>query len=259
MSEKHSGLGISQYFGTRLVELAGLQEGDRVLDVGCGRGASLFPAVKRVGTQGHVTGIDVDKDDVETTAERIVEGKVANASVHRMDATDMTFDDAAFDYVIGGFVFPYLIDQETKSLHRETLRVLKDGGKVVLSSWEVMEDADLMIANLQHYLPEVPREKFCVYSRVPPKELEAALTQANLHQVSSILESAEFHYRNKEHWWQDMQLRTWKPFYDTLGAEEAERLEEFKETGYQRILTHRRTEGTSFTVSVHFVFGTKIE
>lgn len=36
-------------FGERLVERAGIQPGDRVLDVGCGRGAALFPAAERTG------------------------------------------------------------------------------------------------------------------------------------------------------------------------------------------------------------------
>lgn len=47
------------FFGHRLVELANINEGAQVLDIGCGRGASFFPALKKVSLNGHVTGIDI--------------------------------------------------------------------------------------------------------------------------------------------------------------------------------------------------------
>ena len=47
------------YVGIRLVEHANLASGDRVLDIGCGTGSSLFPAAERVGPEGYVVGIDI--------------------------------------------------------------------------------------------------------------------------------------------------------------------------------------------------------
>ena len=44
------------YFGERLVDRAGVAEGDAVLDVACGRGAALLPAAKRVGAGGRAAG-----------------------------------------------------------------------------------------------------------------------------------------------------------------------------------------------------------
>ena len=48
-----------EYFGARLVELADLQLGERVLDVGCGSGSSLFPAAAKVGVHGFAIGGDI--------------------------------------------------------------------------------------------------------------------------------------------------------------------------------------------------------
>lgn len=51
------------YFGSRLVALAGLRAGDAVLDVGRGRGAVLLPAATKVGPSGRVSGIDLSPPD----------------------------------------------------------------------------------------------------------------------------------------------------------------------------------------------------
>ncbi len=48
-----------EYFGARLVELAGIQQGDQVLDVGCGTGSSLFPAAEKAGPKGFAVGVDI--------------------------------------------------------------------------------------------------------------------------------------------------------------------------------------------------------
>ena len=57
-------------FGARLVELAKIAPDMHVLDVACGKGAALFPAAKRVGPQGCVTGIDLSAEMVQQTTER---------------------------------------------------------------------------------------------------------------------------------------------------------------------------------------------
>jgi O-methyltransferase / aklanonic acid methyltransferase len=57
-----SDLGASdywEYFGIRLVEQAGISSGERVLDLGCGAGSSLFPALKRTTPTGFSIGIDI--------------------------------------------------------------------------------------------------------------------------------------------------------------------------------------------------------
>ena len=72
--------------GAALAAAAALRPGDRVLDVGCGRGAALFPAAEAVGVTGSVTGIDLAAAMVAATAADITRRGVANASVRVGDA-----------------------------------------------------------------------------------------------------------------------------------------------------------------------------
>jgi O-methyltransferase/aklanonic acid methyltransferase len=62
------GPGYFAHFGRRLVELAKIAPGAKLLDVATGRGAVLFPAARQVGSKGHVTGIDLSSEMVKTTA-----------------------------------------------------------------------------------------------------------------------------------------------------------------------------------------------
>ena len=257
MSERNSGLSASPYFGNLLVELADLQEGATVLDVGCGRGASLFPAAQKIGPQGHVTGIEIDEKDAEVVETRLNEQGVSNANVLVMDAWQMTFEDASFDNVLGGAVIGFLLEDVTQKLCPEISRVLKSGGRVGFSTWKVMEDLDWMLESLQGAFPEVPDSELNVYSRYTLDVLVVVLSQAGFQDITTHTRSAEFIYENKEAWWNNMQLYTWKPFYDKIAVRNPEELEEFKEATYQKLKALSKTNGVSFTISTHFVYGTK--
>jgi ubiquinone/menaquinone biosynthesis C-methylase UbiE len=48
-----------EYFGLKLVELAAVPPGAKILDVGCGEGSSLFPAAESAASGGYAIGIDI--------------------------------------------------------------------------------------------------------------------------------------------------------------------------------------------------------
>ena len=58
-SYNRTGPSIFTQFGTRLIEQMPLTPDARVLDVATGTGAVLLPVARRVGSEGHVTGIDL--------------------------------------------------------------------------------------------------------------------------------------------------------------------------------------------------------
>jgi SAM-dependent methyltransferase len=150
------GLGVLAYFGVltglhlryskvakirervRLVDAAGLRDGEAVLDIGCGRGLLLVEAARRVPT-GLAVGVDiwsaVDQSGNTPAAPREnarLEG-VAALAVSTADARGLPFPAGRFDAVVSQFVLHNIRRAEDRRRAvREIDRVLRPGGRLVL-------------------------------------------------------------------------------------------------------------------------------
>ncbi|MBG0562370.1 class I SAM-dependent methyltransferase [Actinoplanes aureus] len=94
--------------GVALAAAAGIRAGDRVLDVGCGRGAVLFPAARAAGPRGRVTGIDLAPAMVELT--RADAAGLPQVEVAVGDAQAPDFPESSFDVVTAGLLLFFLPD-----------------------------------------------------------------------------------------------------------------------------------------------------
>jgi SAM-dependent methyltransferase len=113
----------------RLVDLADLQAGSRVLDVATGSGNAALAAAR---LQTEVVGIDY----VDTLLERGRERAAAEGleiDLRHGDAEDLPFPDSSFDAVVSVFGSMFAPDHERTG--REILRVTRPGGTVALASW----------------------------------------------------------------------------------------------------------------------------
>ncbi|MFN2565622.1 MAG: class I SAM-dependent methyltransferase [Gemmatimonadaceae bacterium] len=110
--------------------LLSLGQGQRVLEVGCGRGVAL-PVLARLCAPTRLAGIDVAPELIELAKERARRLGVT-AELHVGDVREMPFDDAEFDVVID-FGTCYHIDNPGLAL-REIGRVLRDDGLFVHES-----------------------------------------------------------------------------------------------------------------------------
>lgn len=116
-----------------MLRMAGLEAGERVLDLACGTGLVTLPAAEAVGPSGEVVGTDISQRMVELVAERAAERGIRHASFDRMDAEDLRFPDSSFDAVLCGLGLMYVPDP-LRSLE-EMLRVLRPGGRAVCAVW----------------------------------------------------------------------------------------------------------------------------
>jgi O-methyltransferase / aklanonic acid methyltransferase len=119
--------------GRRLVELMAPRVGGRVLDVGCGRGACLFPAATAVGAAGQVVGIDIAPAMIEQARSETARLGLGNVELMVMDAEDdPLFAPGSFDYVIGSYSIIFLPDSFAALTRFATL--LSPGGRLAFTS-----------------------------------------------------------------------------------------------------------------------------
>ena len=97
-------------FGGRLLTAAALTRGERVLDVGCGNGAVSLGAARTVGSDGHVTGLDLSAPMLEVAKRRAEEQHIEVTFV-RDDAQTASFDQP-FDVVLSRFGVMFFDDPE---------------------------------------------------------------------------------------------------------------------------------------------------
>jgi len=134
-SETYDRVGVDFFsdFGRRLVEVAGIRDGQHVLDIGCGRGAVLFPAAERVGPDGRVLGIDLAPGMVERTAAEVRARGLANTEVRLGDAEAPAVDPASFDVITLGLVIFFLPHHESALDAYRT--ALVPGGTLAMSTF----------------------------------------------------------------------------------------------------------------------------
>jgi ubiquinone/menaquinone biosynthesis C-methylase UbiE len=126
-----AGVDFFNRMGRRLVELARVAAGERVLDLGCGRGASLFPAAAAVGPTGAVLGLDLAPMMVELTAADARD--LPHVQVRLGDADDPDVPPESYDVVLAGQVI-FLLPSVVEALRRWA-RLLRPGGRIAFSSF----------------------------------------------------------------------------------------------------------------------------
>jgi SAM-dependent methyltransferase len=111
----------------QLADLAGVQEGQRVLDVGCGPGALVEELVER---GADVSGVDPSPPFVAAVRERYPAVDVRQAT-----AEQLPFEDGSFDAALAQLVVHFMADPVRGV--SEMARVTRAGGVVAASVWDM--------------------------------------------------------------------------------------------------------------------------
>lgn len=110
-------------------ELLNLQNGERVLDLGCGEGRHAISASLLADT--HVVGIDLSVTDLRTADTRLGEFNFPDCRFVCADGSRLPFADASFDKVVCAEVLEHV--PEYQGILKEIKRVLKPGGVLAVS------------------------------------------------------------------------------------------------------------------------------
>lgn len=119
-------------FGAAMFDVVALQPGERVLDVGCGWGATTVEAADRVAPTGSVVGIDFAAQMLARAARRTAD--LANVTLLEADAQTHPFEPASYDAVISRFAAMLFDDPPAAfaNLHR----ALRPGGRLAFVCWQ---------------------------------------------------------------------------------------------------------------------------
>jgi len=112
-----------RYWKRWLLEEASVEEGDRVLDVGCGTGVL---EERLSGARGDVVGVDLTEEMLRFAQRKAI------PSLERLclgDAENLPFRDGSFDLLLSCYVVKYC---SASLLASEAARVLRSGGRIVL-------------------------------------------------------------------------------------------------------------------------------
>ena len=117
-----------------VADAAGIRAGDEVLDVGCGTGVLAREALRRVGQEGKVVGLDLNEGMLAVAARTEPE-----IEWRQGDAASLPFEDVSFDVAVSQFALMYFPDR-VASL-REMWRALAPGGRLAIAAWAPIDRA----------------------------------------------------------------------------------------------------------------------
>jgi SAM-dependent methyltransferase len=148
--------------GAALVDRIGVQQGMKVLDLGCGDGTTALPAAK-LGAD--VLGVDIASNLVEAGTRRAREQGLNNCRFQEGDAANLNeLEDQSFDLVVT--IFGAMFASRPHDVAKENVRVTKRGGRIVMGNW---------IPNDPTLVAQILRISFS-YSPPPPEGFVSPMT-----------------------------------------------------------------------------------
>jgi len=198
LADRYDRISNAQFIlGRHLIEKMGVNEGDAVLDVGCGTGRLALSVSETVGPTGKVIGLDPSPYRIEVANRKLVDRPRPNLQFMVGMAEDLgRFPEAMFDCVYYSSVFHWIGEKE-KALS-EAYRVLEPGGCIGMTmpspgSMSVLREAIVEVALRPPYARHVNRRTIG-RSRVDLAGLEALLVQAGFGDpMVEVRERRKFH------------------------------------------------------------------
>jgi ubiquinone/menaquinone biosynthesis C-methylase UbiE len=217
-----------QHVSDRLVELAEIRPGHRVLDVGTGIGEPALTVAQQVGATGQVVATDQAPQMLAIAQERAMTLGVHNVEFRAMDTEAIDFPDSSFDAILSRFSLMFLPDLAT-ALAR-IRRMLRPNGKFAAAVLDVAPKVPFAslafsLAQTMFQLPPPPPGTPSPFGLAEGK-LEEALMQAGFTDMRTEIVPLGFEYQSAEaftHYVRDVNA----PLLAMLANQPAERQAEY--------------------------------
>jgi enediyne biosynthesis protein CalE5 len=171
--------GISE----RLVELAGVEPGSRVLDVAAGYGEPSLSAAKKAGADGSVVATDISAEMLAFGRERATAAGLENIEFVESDAMTLEFPEDSFDAALSrwGIIF----EPDGEGAAARVRGFLKPGSRMAISSWGPPERVPFLAIPMKTAMQrlDVPP---------PPPGTPGPLSRPTPEALSTLLEGGDF-------------------------------------------------------------------
>ncbi len=190
----------SQKLAPLLIDFAGLSDGERVLDVGCGTGSLTF-ALPRKANVSEIAAIDFSPVFVEAARRRNEDTRI---SIQQADACALPFADARFDRALSLLVLHFVT--EAGKAVSEMRRVVRPGGVVAAAVWDHFGGmpATRMMWDTVAMLDEKAREERSRYFFQPmtlQDELKLCFIEQGLLDVKQTSLEIRMEYQSFDDYW----------------------------------------------------------
>ena len=123
---------------------AALREGETVLDLGSGAGFDAFLAARALGPTGRVIGVDMTDEMLDKARANARQAGLSNVEFRKGYIEALPVEDASIDVVLSNCVINLVPDKA--AVYREVARVLRPGGRMVISDVVLNEPLPEVIA-----------------------------------------------------------------------------------------------------------------
>lgn len=130
-------------FHEALLDAAGLAPGQRVLDVGCGFGATTLDAATLVAPGGSAVGIDNSPEMLRRARRRLCVAALDNVELVEGDAQTHRFEPGSFDVLISAFGLMFFDDPDAAFGNLRS--AMRPGGRLAFVSWQQLSAADYFV------------------------------------------------------------------------------------------------------------------
>jgi len=245
---------VTSKYAHEAVRLAGVQDGDVVLDVAAGSGAATMAALDE---GAEVVATDFAPRMIDRLRARLSDAGLTAESIV-MDGQDLRFADSTFDKVISVFGLIFFSDR-LKGM-REMHRVLKPGGKACVVSWsgpELTFPISLWGKAFIEVMPDLPApsDPPAVYSLADPTRFEQEMKGAGFTKVEITSFISTWDSSSPEEFWS-----TWhraSPVFTTLQNSLGDRLDLYRETVISNIRERFGSGEIHMEAEAHVGIGSK--
>jgi ubiquinone/menaquinone biosynthesis C-methylase UbiE len=216
------------------IDFAGLADGEKVLDVGCGTGSLTFALAESVGLR-EIRAVDYSPVFVEAANRRNTDPRI---KIQQADACALPFEDASFDRALALLVLQFV--PEAGEAVAEMRRVVRTGGVVAAVVWDHLGGMPgmRMMVDTVAALTEGGRQlrsRYCFQPMMQPGEMKRSFVEQGLAEVTEAELMIRMDYHSFDDYWAPIAAGEGPlgKFMTTLDAAERARIDPAMRDAYE--------------------------